>query len=494
MSRTLQNISRSLSSYGQESSRINRDALRSSNLFRQRAADARSRGVEQRGQILGNTLSGLGGMVGKELIQGPMRDLNRQRVEQRMEMGDQRMEVGKLRLADAKKAREDEEAYIDILSANRRNPSAIIEALHEAGMPERADDYYQGFLGNREFAAKAGKAETEEAAAKFRNLSELFVRFQENTPEEEWESAYPVVRRQAEEFLGGTAPELMEQLPETPDEATYQFMRNIGVRSRDFSDQLLAEENTVNLAKKKQDNRQDKMEGEDKNFIKGLQTLAKVRNQGGWEAQREFLLKNRIAEDQKERFNSLVPVEYSPEARDSLKDFLGDQKKLPADYQAARDTGFEGTYLEFVGEKADQARTEKEKKLPADYQAARDTGFEGTYLEFVGEKSRSSKERGTEITHSQASENLKSLASAVKERQYEEQFEGMNQEQITQAIANERKWDLEKFRKIAGGSNQQPPAQPIAPSAPPGGPAAETRELGDGTVWEKTSGGWKRIK
>ena len=414
-------------------------------------------------------------------------------------MGDQRMEVGKLRLADAKKAREDEEAYIGILSANRRNPSAIIEALHEAGMPERADDYYQGFLNNREFAAKAGKAETEEAAAKFRNLSELFVRFQENTPEEEWESAYPVVRRQAEEFLGGTAPELMEQLPETPDEATYQFMRNIGVRSRDFSDQLLAEENTVNLAKKKQDNRQDKMEAEDKNFIKGIQTLAKVRNQGGWEAQREFLLKNRIAEDQKERFNSLVPVEYSPESRDSLKDFLGDQKKLPADYQAAQDTGYEGTYLEFMEEKSRLSRISKRptgRRLPADYQAAQDTGYEGTYLEFMEEKEKLKMRKGGEITQPQALANLKSLETAVKERQYEEQFEGMNQEQITQAIANERKWDLGKFRDIAGGNPEVGPfpMKPASTHGPEPAGAQETRELNDGTVWEKTSGGWKRIK
>ena len=245
-------------------------------------------------------------------------------------------------------------------------------------------------------------------------------------------------------------------------------MHALAVRSIDFADQLSAEEKVVNIATKKQEARQGQMESEDDNYIKALQSMAKVRTKGGWDAQREYLLKNRISEGQSESFDALVAMEYSPEAKARLKDYLGDQKQLPKDYQAARDTGFEGSYLDFVGEKADVARSEKEKKK--------------------------------DITPSQALANLRALATAVKERQYEEQFEGMNQEQISQVIANEWEWDLEKFREVAGGNQEQPPQTGLAvttapahgPSLPPA--SAETRELEDGTVWEKTSGGWKRIK
>ena len=441
MSRSLENISRALSAYGDRASAIQSRGSRDASMFRTRAADARARGIQQRGQNLSSMVSGIGGMVSQGLMQAPQRDLEMKRNELEMRAGEQQLEMGEANLAQAKKARDDEEAYIDILSKHRGDPSAVLEALHEAEMPDRANNYYQGMMKTREAIAKADKAETEETAARFRNLAELFLRFQENTPEEEWESAYPVVRMQAEKFLEGTAPELMEQLPETPDAATFKFMRNIGVRSRDLSDQLLAEEKIVNTAKKNQDLRQSIIKAEDDNFLKGLQSMSKVRSEGSWKAQREFLLKNRINEDQVERFNSLVPMEYSPEAKDGLKEFLGDSKKFPDAYQAALDTGFEGSYLDFVREKAEVSRAEKEEK----------------------EKKK--------ITPSQALANLRALATATKEREYEEQFEGMNKEQISQVIANEWGWDLEKFREIAGGNPEEPPPGLLKPkpSHTPGG-------------------------
>ena len=427
MSRSLHNISRALSAYGDRASAIQSRGAREAAMFRTRAADARARGIQQRGQNLSSMVSGIGGMVGQGLMQAPQRQRDMQRQDLEMRAGEQQLEMGEANLAQAKKARDEEETYIDILSKHRGNPSAVIEALHKAEMPERANNYYQGMMKTREAIAKADKAETEETAARFRNLAELFLRFQENTPEEEWESAYPVVRMQAEKFLEGTAPELMEQLPETPDAATFKFMRNIGVRSRDLSDRLLAEEKIVNTAKKNQDLRQSKIKAEDDNFLKGLQSMSRVRSQGAWETQREFLLEHRISEDQVERFNSLVPMEYSKEAKDGLKEFMGDSKKLPDDYQAARDTGFEGSYLDFVEKKAEVSRAEKEE------------------------------EEKKKITPSQALANLRALATATKERQYEEQFEGMNKEQISQFIANEWGWDLEKFRRIAGGGEAAPP-------------------------------------
>ena len=128
-------------------------------------------------------------------------DLDTRRIEQSLEAGNQSLEMGKRSLAAAEKAKEDEETYLNILSENRRNPSAVIEALHDAGMPARADDYYQGLLKNRQFAADAGKAETEEAAAKFRNVAELFQGFLENTPEGERGQCIP-----SSEATGGGIP------------------------------------------------------------------------------------------------------------------------------------------------------------------------------------------------------------------------------------------------------------------------------------------------
>ena len=513
MSRTLENLSRSLANYGQQAGRITRSgvqaaALRESSRYHQMAADTRARAQEQRGQRYGGLVSNLGGMVRDEILQGPIRereieshDLGIKTGEQNLELGGQQLQMGEEQIAAVVKAREDEEQYLQILVDNRRDPSAIIEALHDVGMADRANAYYQDLMDSRAAAANAGKAETEEVAAKFRNLAELFLGFQESTPREDWDASYPVIKRQAEEYLAGTAPDLMQQLPDKPDDATYLFMRNIAIRARDLADRLKAEEKRVDIATKKQDLRQDKVQDEDKGFVKGLHSMSKSQTPGGWDAQREFLKKNRLGEDQAPYFDSMVPMEYSEEAKEQLKAFLKDKENFPEKYQAALDTGFEGSFLDWLKELAKLKRSERwppagRPKFPADYQAARDTGFKGTFLDWLEEMEKLKARKGGGMIHPQALANIRQLAEAVKERQYEDEFEGMNQEQITRAIASEWHWDLKKLRDISGG-NPKVGRFPMKP-APTHGPApaagAETRELNDGSVWEKTESGWKRIK
>ena len=172
MSRTLSNISRALSSYGRQSSVIHRDAARRSSMHQMRAADARSRGIAQRGRNFSSMVSGLGQMVGQQMIQAPIREQQQEMQDLRMRQGEAGLNVQEEQLSQLKEARERRRKYIEIISENSGIFEKAIPALREAGLHDEADSQLKKALGIQKLMASLSAAEKKEHLTNLRLIAE----------------------------------------------------------------------------------------------------------------------------------------------------------------------------------------------------------------------------------------------------------------------------------------------------------------------------------
>ena len=472
MSQTLSNISRGLSSYGRQASNIQSEASRLAAFYLQQAANARARGISGRGQTLSSMVSGLGNMVGREFLEAPIRerelaahDLNMRTGKQRLAMGQQELDLGEEKRKELVEAREKQKRYVAILAKHRGDPAAAFNALYDSGMPDLALQYRASVHELRKKAAEEGKAEAEEAATQHRILGETMLRLQ-NYPSEEWDEVYPAIRRQLRSVLGEDSP-IMELLPETPEPGTYELMGIIGKMTLSQADILAMKKGELELLDKEFALKEKEQDREDENLQKAFVSMGKRSSKAGWTAEYDHQL-HRLSPEKAEIFEAIVSSTYSPEDRKNAQEAGKSEPEFTGDFRNWRESGETGSFIEF-------------KTVMAKIDRASD--------------------KGGGLTPSQALAGLRYLAMLAKERRHDDQFEGMNQGQIVELLANERGWDLSRLRDLAGGNptDQEPPPMqpvplPLQPVPLPLQPIPEVMRDDNGIWWKRADKGMERIK
>ena len=304
-------------------------------MFKMRAGDARARGIRQRGQTFANMASGLGNMVGGAMLQNrererqqPMQDLN-------MRLGEARLETHEAQMGDRETARvkgeetkAKREQLISILSEHYKDPIGTMEALKAAGMVEELNDYYQNHLALREQIAKTTKAEKIEVSSAARLSSETIsglLRLDGSARD----AQYPMSRS----LIIAQRPDLEPELPESPDEETYAFLKDAAVASRTFADQAAmdtAEFKKIDNWWKLQDQKDKKGQDVFGNAVKRLSAAGKKAWTGEVEFQRRRIEK--FAPDRLDTFDALTSGGHSVKTKTALKEWAGEGKDFSGEY------------------------------------------------------------------------------------------------------------------------------------------------------------------
>ena len=418
-------------------------------------------------------VSGLGNMVGREFLEAPIRerqlaahDLSMRTGEQRLAIGQQELDLGEEKRKELVEAREKQKRYVAILAKHRGDPAATFKALYDAGMPDLALQYRASVHELRKKAAEEGKAEAEEAATQHRILGETMLRLQ-NYPPEEWDAAYPVVRRQLRSVLGEDSP-FLELFPETPEPGTYELMGIIGKMTQSQADILAMKKGELELLDKEFALKEKEQDRDDELSRKAFVSMGKRRSQAGWTAEFNHQREHRLSPEKAKIFEAIVSSVYSPEARENAQEAGKSKPKFTDDFANYRNSG--GTE-DFLGYKTLMAKIDR------------------------------ASDKGGDLTPSQALAGLRYLAMLAKERRHDDQFEGMNQGQIVELLANERGWDLSRLRDLAGGNptDQEPPPMqpvplPLQPVPLPLQPIPEVMRDDNGIWWKRADKGMERIK
>ena len=447
MSRSLSNISRAITSYGDRAASIGRRGSRDAAHYRQRAADVRSRGISQRGNTFAGLASGLGQMVGKEMLEAPIREREGQMQDLNMRMGEQRLEMGEQEMAARAEAREEKqkvkarrEQYISILSDNYGDPAGTMNALKDAGMVEEMNAEYQKMMLLREQRAKTDTAEWKEAETQARLASETIgglLRLDGPARDEQ----YPIARSRILSIM----PDLESVLPESPDALTYEVLGDTATMMRTAADQMDMDESDikkVESARKRQEGMEKKAED---TFDKSIERLSKT-SKGFWDNevkhQRKMIEKH--SPDRLEQFDEMTKGGHNRKTKSALKAWAGESK------------GFTGEYGNY------RKHAEENGETPM-----------GS-LEFAQAMAKARKPEGAAekdpITPSQALALINFVKSTAKDRRDSEmEYFDMPMDQVEQKIAEERGWDLARLQEQAEGkgARMSMPMLP-APSHTPG--------------------------
>ena len=300
-----------------------------------RAGDARARGIMQRGQNFAGMASGLGQMVGQEMLQSPIRkqqqeaqDLNRRLGEQRLDMGEQRMEDMKAARAEKEQIKARRQRYISILSENFGDPVGTMKSLKDEGMVEEMNAEYQKMLTLREQKAKTDTAEWKNQETQARLASETIqglLRLEGPARDEQ----YPIARSRILSIL----PEMEDLLPESPDELTYETLGDTATMIRTAADQMdmdSAEFKKVENARKRQEGMDKKAED---TFDKAIEKLSKV-SKGFWDGEVKHQRKRieKHSPDRLEQFDALTSAGHSKDTKAALKEWAGEGKDFTGEY------------------------------------------------------------------------------------------------------------------------------------------------------------------
>ena len=398
-------------------------------MFKMRAGDARAQGIRQRGSTFANMASGLGNMVGGAMLQNrererqqPMQDLNMRLGEARLETHEAQMEDRETARAKGEETKAKREQLISILSEHYKDPIGTMEALKAAGMVEELNDYYQNHLALREQIAKTTKAEKGEVSSAARLSSETIsglLRLE--GPERD--AQYPMSRS----LIIAQRPDLEPELPESPDENTYAFLKDTAVASRTFADQAAmdtAEAKKIDNWWKLQDQKDKKGQDVFGNAVKRLSAAGKKAWTGEVEFQRRRIEK--FAPDRLDTFDALTSGGHSVKTKTALKEWAGEGKDFSGDY---------GNYRKFIEE------TGETPMGPLELAAA-----------MAKAKKVESPDEKDPLTPSEAIAVLRYVDSQAKYRKENsvEHFD-IPLEQTRQDIAREKNYDLVRLEALAAG-------------------------------------------
>ena len=453
MSRTLANMSRALSSYGSQAAGIHRDAGRNASMLRMRAADIRADATRQRGQNFAGMASGIGQMVGQEMLQAPIRERENQMQDLNMRMGEQRLERGEQEMAARAKALEEKqkvkarrEQYISILSDHYGDPAGTMKALKDAGMVEEMNAEYQKIMMLREQKAKTNTAEWKEAETQARLVSETIgglLRLEGPARDE----GYSIARSRILSLM----PDLESFLPETPDAQTYELLGDNATMLRTAADQMGMDESEI----KKVEAARKRQEGKEKKagdiFDKAIVKLSKT-SKGFWDNEVAFQRKKieKNSPDQLEYFDQITSGGHNRETKSALKAWAGEKGGFTGEY---------GNYRRHAEESG---------------------GSPMGPLDFAQAMAKARKPEGEAekdpITPSQALALINFVKSTAKDRRDSEaEYFDMPMDQVEQKIAEERGWDLARLQEQAEGkgARMSMPMLPAPAHTPGNNPASE---------------------
>ena len=432
MSRTLANMSRALSSYGRQSSRIRSDAARTAAMFQMRAGDARARGIRQRGQTFANMASGLGQMVSNEMLQRPQREQQQKAQDLNMQLGEQRLEMGEQQMADMETARAEKEQikasrqqYVGILSEHYGDPVGTMEALKDAGMAEHLNQFYQNLLALREQRAKTSVAEAKEVSTNARLVSETIgglLRVEEGQPRDE---QYPIARGRILSII----PELEPLLSETPDAMTYEVLADTATMMRTGADQANMDTADFNKADrwwKKQETEDAKAQDVFNNAIEELVKCSKKTWDGCVKFHRSKIEK--FAPDRLDTIDALTSGGYSVKTKTALKEWVGEGKDFSGEY---------GNYRTFAEESGETPIG------PLEFARA-----------MAKAKKVDSPDEKDPLTPSEALAVIRYLGAQAKERKGSEvEHFDTDLRVLTQTEATDRGYDLGRLEALAAGKD-----------------------------------------
>ena len=519
MGRSLSEIMRSGQLYGSQATGTRADAARSMGWLMQRAGQDRARGIEARGRNLSSTISNVGNLAAQAISGHDRREQEAEERDLQMQMQREQLGITQEKHDQLRQARDEEQTYIKIISENRGKPAEIMRALNESGLPHRADEYFGRMQEVRKKVADANESEIKEIRAGLNGVGQLFGNFLSETPEDQRDALYPEMLRRAEPFLRETAPELLDQLPETPEEGTYEMLQGLAAMSIDTVDLMKIKTSEVNLAEKQFDLESKQATADDEALKGSLQIMSRRRSKATWGPERQAQL-DKLPESKRADFERMVEAEYNPKNRDELRSYLGDK------------TGFTGEYGNYMKHRQMMGKPTEEALSPMEFkkQAAKITGtegkkFTGEYANYVNSEMAAGTDSPNILTHrnweqmrgkekggvkglssGQALSALRFIQSEARTRQENGEFDfEMPMPEIEAAIAKEKNWSLDELRAQAGGEatpGSAPGSAPAAPAppaqaaqaAPTQRPVGTIVTLKDGRKLRRVEGGWQEVQ
>ena len=318
MGRTLANISRALSSYGRQSAGIHRSTARNVNWHQMRAADARARGIAQRGRNLSSMVSGLGQMVGQQMIQAPIRERQQEMQDLSLQQGKAGLKVQEEQLSQLKEARERRRKYIEIISENSGIFEKAIPRLREAGLHDEADSQLEKALGIQKLMASLSQTEKKEHLTNLRLIAES-VGTIANAPDEE-RAGKVVAGKLYLKNVVGENPLIDELLPDNPTDGDYEEMRDFYTVTLDA--EKIAARKDADLARAiKTQTLSDAQAKSDDEMMENALTHLNAISEKGFGTARKWQ-RGKLPESLRSQFDQLVGGSQA-EARESIQAYLG---------------------------------------------------------------------------------------------------------------------------------------------------------------------------
>ena len=310
----LNQISRSLREYGGRVSNIAARATRRAGDLNMAAANARARGIESRGNTLGQMASGLGGMVGDAMLNAPRREME-------MESAQLGLEGQRNEMAMRQEAAQRQKLMDEVLT-EFSDPVQQLEEMQKRGLGREAQAYKGQLNELRQKASDMDKEARKEMVASMRQLG-LLADF-EGIPEEDIAEVYAGRRMNASTL--GLPPEMVDAImPATPNPGALKALNRFSRSQRTFADWLERSESLSKLDREGLQTEEERLTS----IGKRLEGVSDAK----WPQQRQHLL-NRVPEQDREYFAGLIPEQPSEDARALLKSYYQEEQQGQASKSA----------------------------------------------------------------------------------------------------------------------------------------------------------------
>ena len=321
-------MSRGLRSYGDRMGAISSNVASNVGNLRMRAADSRARGIEGRGRTFQNLASGLGNMVGQELMARPQRrmaaeDRRMAQEERGMRMdqaqqglirGDQQIAMNDAKMNEMREAKIHRQKVVSITSG-QSDLYAAAAALAGEGLHEEAAKFTK--QGQEQDLLK-GKLDAQdlkkwtETNNNWKTLTDFSA-----VPEDQREAVYYERRRQflASPFGKEMDPDVLEQFwPETIGPGTFEMLADTNASVTLAADHMKAKTNKVAL----EQSQLKSMEDWEMFFSKQLLRTA---TEKGYAAKRTQIM-GLAPPEMRAKLEQLIPKKGSKQVRADLKDLV----------------------------------------------------------------------------------------------------------------------------------------------------------------------------
>ena len=324
----LSNISRGLRSYGDRMGAISSNVASNVGNLRMRAADARARGIEGRGRTFQNLASGLGNMVGQELMARPQRrmaaedrrmaqeerGMRMDQAQQGLELGNQQLDMNDEKIATMQEAKRRRQEVVRIASGHKDYLDAS-DALAEAGFHEESMafrkqgielDKLRGDLDEKE------RKKWTETNNNWKTVTDF-----SGVPEDQREAVYSERRRQflASPFAKEMDPAVVEQFwPEQPGPGTFEMLADTNASVTLAAESMKNKKSAIDLDRAQLESMEDWEMFSSKQL---LRTATKT----GWTAKRTQIL-GWAPPEMREKLEQLIPEEGSKQIRADFKDLV----------------------------------------------------------------------------------------------------------------------------------------------------------------------------